>query len=120
MIADTLQRVVFSKVAILSNNNAVLLLEEPEANCYEPYILEITNEVKNDNGGNQFFIVTHSQYVIDELLRDNESRNDTNIYLVGSENGETKIKLLNRDNNEDVFERGLNVFFNYQTLWDEN
>ena len=120
MIADTLQRVVFSKVAILSNNNAVLLLEEPEANCYEPYILEITNEVKNDNGGNQFFIVTHSQYVIDELLRDNESRNDTNIYLVGSENGETKIKLLNRENNEDVFERGLNVFFNYQTLWDEN
>ena len=70
---------------------------EPSSNLFNSLIVELLNE-----------------------LRDNESRNDTNIYLVGSENGETKIKLLNRENNEDVFERGLNVFFNYQTLWDEN
>ncbi len=120
LVSDTLRRLFFYKTAMLTNSNAVLLFEEPEANLFEPYMLEMTNNIKDDSRGNQFFIVTHNQYVVSELLRDSESRNDTNIYLVGSEDGETKIKLLDRDRNDDVFLRGLNVFFNYQSLWEEN
>lgn len=120
MIADTLQRLIFYKTAIQTNSNSVLLFEEPEANCYEPYILEITNAIKNDKNDNQFFIVTHSQYVIEELLRDEESRNNTNIYLVGLDNNETRIKLLSPEVSKEVYQTGLNIFFNYQSLWDEN
>ncbi len=120
VVSDTLRRLFFYKTAIQSNSNSVLLFEEPEAHCYEPYILEITNAIKNDKNNNQFFIVTHSQYVVDELLRDEESRNDTNIYLVGLENNETKVKLLNPEVSKDVYQTGLNIFFNYQSLWDEN
>jgi AAA15 family ATPase/GTPase len=120
MTADTLRRLIFHKAAVMSNRNSVLLFEEPEANCYEPYIMEITNAIKNDKNKNQFFIVTHSQYVIDELMRDEESRNDTNIYLVGLENNETKVKLLSAEASKDAYQTGLNLFFNYQTLWDEN
>lgn len=120
MTADTLRRLIFHKAAVMSNKKSVLLFEEPEANCYEPYIMEITNAIKNDKNENQFFIVTHSQYVIDELMRDEESRNDTNIYLVGLENNETKIKLLSAEASKDAYQTGLNLFFNYQTLWDEN
>ncbi len=120
MLADTLQRLFFYQAAIYSNKNSVLLLEEPEANCYEPYIMEITNAIKNDKNDNQFFIVTHSQYVIDELMRDEESRNDTNIYLVGLDDNETKVKLLSAEASKDAYQTGLNLFFNYQTLWDEN
>jgi AAA15 family ATPase/GTPase len=120
MIADTLQRLIFYKAAIMSNRNSVLLFEEPEAHCFEPYILEFTNNVKYDENDNQFFIVTHSDYIIKEFLRDEESKENTNIYLVNNVDGETKVKLLNKKNNEDVFEFGMNIFFNFESLWETN
>jgi AAA15 family ATPase/GTPase len=120
LLADTFQRILFYKAAISSNQNSVLLFEEPEAQCYEPYILEITNDIKRDKSKNQYFIVTHSDFIIQEFLRDEESKNDTNIYLVNSENGKTVIKLLSRESNEDVYEYGLNSFFNFENLWETN
>ncbi|MFK7058996.1 AAA family ATPase [Flavobacterium oreochromis] len=120
MIADTLQRLIFYKAAIMSNENSVLLFEEPEAHCFEPYILEFTNSVKYDKNDNQFFIVTHSDFIIQEFLRDEESKQNTNIYLVNNVNGETKVKLLEKDKNEDVYELGMNPFFNFETLWENN
>lgn len=120
MIADTLQRLIFYKAAIMSNRNSVLLFEEPEAHCFEPYILEFTNAVKYDENDNQFFIVTHSDYIIKEFLRDQESKENTNIYLVNNVDGETKVKLLDKDKNEDVFEFGMNIFFNFENLWETN
>ena len=120
MIADTLQRLIFYKAAIMSNENSILLFEEPEAHCFEPYILEFTNSVKYDKNDNQFFIVTHSDFIIQEFLRDEESKNNTNIYLVNNVNGETKVKLLNKDKNEDVYELGMNPFFNFENLWENN
>ena len=120
MIADTLQRLIFYKAAIMSNENSVLLFEEPEAHCFEPYILEFTNAVKYDENDNQFFIVTHSDYIVKEFLRDEESKENTNIYLVNNVDGETKVKLLNKKNNEDVFEFGMNIFFNFESLWESN
>jgi AAA15 family ATPase/GTPase len=120
LIADTLQRLIFYKAAIMSNENSVLLFEEPEAHCFEPYILEFTNAVKYDENDNQFFIVTHSDYIIKEFLRDEESKENTNIYLVNNVDGETKVKLLDKKNNEDVFEYGMNIFFNFESLWETN
>ena len=119
-IADTLQMLIFHLAGSLTNRDSIILFEEPEAHLYEPYILELTNRLKYDKQRNQYFVVTHSQYVIDELLRDEESRNSTNIYLVGIEGDSTTVKLIESKKNGDVFERGLNVFFNYQNLWDEN
>lgn len=120
MIADTLQRLIFYKAAIMSNKETVLLFEEPEAHCFEPYILEFTNDVKYDENDNQFFIVTHSDFIIKEFLRDEESKENTNIYLVNNVNGETQVKLLEKDKNEDVYEYGMNVFFNFESLWETN
>lgn len=120
MVADTLQRLIFYKAAIMSNENTVLLFEEPEAHCFEPYILEFTNGVKYDDNDNQFFIVTHSDFIIKEFLRDDESKENTNIYLVNNIDGETQVKLLEKDKNEDVYEYGMNVFFNFESLWETN
>ncbi len=120
MIADTLQRLIFYKAAIMSNKETILLFEEPEAHCFEPYILEFTNDVKYDENDNQFFIVTHSDFIIKEFLRDEESKENTNIYLVNNVNGETQVKLLSKEKNEDVYEYGMNVFFNFESLWETN
>ena len=120
LIADTLQRLIFYKAAIMSNENTVLLFEEPEVHCFEPYILEFTNSVKYDKRDNQFFIVTHSDFIIQEFLRDEESKQNTNIYLVNNVNGETKVKLLDKKKNDDVYEYGMNAFFNFESLWENN
>lgn len=120
MIADTLQRLIFYKAAIMSNKNSVLLFEEPEAHCFEPYILEFTNSVKYDKNDNQYFIVTHSDFIIQEFLREEESKLNTNIYLVNNVDGETRVKLLEKEKNEDVYELGMNPFFNFETLWENN
>ncbi len=120
LIADTLQRLIFYKAAIISNKDSVLLFEEPEAHCFEPYILEFTNSVKYDENDNQFFIVTHSDFIIQEFLRDEESKLNTNIYLVNNVDGETKVKLLDKNKNDDVYEFGMNAFFNFESLWESN
>ncbi|MET3538201.1 ATP-dependent nuclease [Chryseobacterium limigenitum] len=120
MIADTLQRLIFYKAAIMSNQNSVLLFEEPEAHCFEPYILEFTNEVKYNEHNNQFFMVTHSDFIIQEFLRDEESKNNLQIYLVNNVEGKTEVKKLDKEKNDDVYEYGMNVFFNFDSLWENN
>ncbi|WP_346984172.1 AAA family ATPase [Chryseobacterium sp. POE27] len=120
MIADTLQRLIFYKAAMMSNYDSVLLFEEPEAHCFEPYILEFTNEVKYNKNNNQFFMVTHSDFIIQEFLRDEESRNNLQIYLVNNVDGKTEVKKLDVDKNDDVYEYGMNVFFNFDSLWENN
>ncbi len=120
MIADTLQRLIFYKAAIMSNQNSVLLFEEPEAHCFEPYIMEFTNEVKFNENNNQFFMVTHSDFIIQEFLRDEESRENTQIYLVNNIDGKTEVKKLNAEKNDDVYEFGMNLFFNFDSLWENN
>lgn len=120
MIADTLQRLIFYKAAIMSNQDSVLLFEEPEAHCFEPYILEFTNEVKFNENNNQFFMVTHSDFIIQEFLRDEESRNNLQIYLVNNVDGKTEVKKLDAEKNDDVYEYGMNVFFNFDSLWENN
>lgn len=119
-IADTLKRLVFYKTAIMSNHDSVLLFEEPEAHCFEPYILEFTNEVKYNENNNQFFMVTHSDFIIQEFLRDEESRNNLQIYLVNNVDGKTEVKKLDAEKNDDVYEYGMNVFFNFDSLWENN
>lgn len=120
MIADTLQRLIFYKTAIMSNHDSVLLFEEPEAHCFEPYILEFTNEVKYNENNNQFFMVTHSDFIIQEFLRDEESKNNLQIYLVNNVDGKTEVKKLDAEKNDDVYEYGMNVFFNFDSLWENN
>lgn len=120
MIADTLQRLIFYKTAIMSNQDSVLLFEEPEAHCFEPYILEFTNEVKYNENNNQFFMVTHSDFIIQEFLRDEESKNNLQIYLVNNIDGRTEVKKLDAEKNDDVYEYGMNVFFNFDSLWENN
>lgn len=50
-IADTLQRIIFFKAAIASNDNSVLLFEEPEAHAFPPYMAKFTQDMihKKDN-----------------------------------------------------------------------
>ncbi|WP_326982247.1 AAA family ATPase [Chryseobacterium sp. MYb264] len=120
VLADTFRRILFYKAAILSNEESVLLFEEPEAYCYEPYILEFTKEIIHNKNKNQFFIVTHSDFIINELVNDLETKEKINIYLTNfSKERGTEVKLLKKYK-EDVYDYGMSVFMNFESLWEEN
>lgn len=108
-IADTLQRIMFYKTAIASNENAILTFEEPEAHSYPPYISKITTDIIYSES-NQFFITTHSPYVLNELLEN--KKDDLAIYLVDFKNGETYVRGLAKEEIDEVYKFGVDLFFN--------
>ncbi len=110
-IADTLQRLIFFKAAIASNTNSILLFEEPEAHCFPPYIAHFTQDVI-DAETNQFFIATHSPYVLNDFLED--TKIDLAIYMVDFQDGQTVVYRLSDEELDEVYSYGIDVFFNYE------
>ncbi len=115
-IADTLQRVIFFKTAIASNKDSIILFEEPEAHCFPPYIRHITQEIINSES-NQFFIATHSPYVLNDFLE--YQRDDVAIFMADFKDGQTVIKRLTDSEVNDVYEYGIDLFFNSELFTDE-
>jgi AAA15 family ATPase/GTPase len=112
LLADTLQRLFFYKAAIYSNRNSVLIFEEPEANMFPPYIKKLTTDILFDKT-NQFFLATHSPYVLDELIL--EAGEDLSVYLVDYKDGETIIHHLSREDLSEIRQYGVDLFFNIES-----
>ncbi|MBP6066033.1 AAA family ATPase [Bacteroides sp.] len=108
-IADTLQRMMYYKTAIASNENAILTFEEPEAHSYPPYVSKITTDIIYSES-NQFFITTHSPYVLNEFLEN--KKEDLAIYLIDFEDGETSVRGLTDEEIDKVYQFGVDLFFN--------
>ena len=117
LIADTIQRLIFYKTAILSNKDKVLLFEEPEAHMFPPYIKKFTSDVIFDET-NQFFIATHSPYVLSEFIE--EAAEDLAVYVVDYNKGETVIKRLTENELLEVAQYGVDLFFNLESYLDKN
>ena len=112
-IADTLQRIIFFKAAIASNENSIILFEEPEAHCFPPYITHIRQEII-DSESNQFFIATHSPYILDTFLEND--RNDLAIFMADFKDGQTVIKRLTDAELNDVYEYGIRFIFQFRAI----
>jgi AAA15 family ATPase/GTPase len=112
-IADTLQRIIFYKTAIASNNNSVLLFEEPEAHSFPPYMTHITQEMihKTDN---QYFITTHSPFILNDLLEN--AQDELSVFMVYYEGYETKTKQLTHEELNDVYQNGVDLFTNSESF----
>ncbi|WP_291529196.1 AAA family ATPase [Bacteroides sp. UBA939] len=115
-IADTLQRIMYYKTAIASNENAILTFEEPEAHSYPPYISKITTDIVYSES-NQFFITTHSPYVLNDFLEN--KKEDLAIYLIDFKNGETTVKGLSEEEMNKAYSLGVDLFFNAEIFLTE-
>lgn len=112
-IADTLQRLIFYKAAIQTNEKTNLIFEEPESHMFPPYIKRFASDVVLDKNENQFFIATHSPYVLDAVLEEAKP-DEVSIYLVDYKNGETIIKSLKDNDIEEIRSFGVDLFFNIE------
>ncbi|MEO6328182.1 MAG: AAA family ATPase [Ginsengibacter sp.] len=113
LLADTLQRLFFYKTAVLTNRNSVLLFEEPEAHMFPPYISKFTNDIVYDENKNQFFITTHSPFVLNDFM-DNLKNDELSIYIVSykKENGETQIHKMSKEDMHEAYQFGYDFFMN--------
>lgn len=113
-MADTLQRIIFYKTAIASNQDSILLLEEPEAHSFPPYIAHLTQEMVH-SVSNQFFITTHSPFVLDDLMQN--ARQDLAVFILNWKNGETIAQKLTDEQLEDVYQYGVDLFTNIEAFF---
>jgi len=117
LVADTLQRIIFHYAAIYSNENSVILFEEPESHSYPPYIADLSYKII-DSATNQFFITTHSPYLLNTLM-ENTPREDLSIFVATYKNYETHVQKLTDQDFSDIFNNGVDLFFNLRWFDDE-
>lgn len=110
-LADSLQRLIFYKAAIESNRHKVICFEEPEAHTFPPYISSIVNDIIAGDT-NQFFITTHSPYVMSALLE--SAGNDLAVYVVDMESNETVVKRLSDTQLQKAYDNGMDMFYNIE------
>lgn len=110
-LADSLQRLIFYKAAIESNRNKVICFEEPEAHTFPPYISNVINDIISSDS-NQFFITTHSPYVMNSLLECAGA--DLAVYVVDMKNNETVINRLSDTQLQEAYDNGMDMFYNLE------
>lgn len=114
-LADSLQRLIFYKAAIESNHRKVLCFEEPEAHTFPPYISNVVNDIILSED-NQFFITTHSPYVMSSLLE--SVGDDLAVFVVDIENNATVAHRLSDQQLQDAYDNGIDMFYNLEAYID--
>lgn len=112
-IADTLQRIIFFMTAVSSNDNSVLLFEEPEAHSFPPYITHITQEMIHKKN-NQYFVATHSPFILNDFLEN--SLDELAVFMVHYENHETKLRKLSDSDLHSIYQNGVDLFTNSESF----
>ena len=117
LLADTIQRLFFYKAAILSNQGVVLLFEEPEAHMFPPYISKLTSDMMFDKNNNQFFITTHSPYVLNDFMEELKD-DELAVYLVSykKETVETVIDKMSKEEMHEAYQFGYDFFLNMENF----
>ena len=110
-ISDTLQRIIFYLAAIETNQDSVLILEEPEANTFPFYTKYLAETIALDES-NQYFIATHNPYLLLSLVEKTKT-SEVAVFITYLENYETKLRPLAEEELSEVMDLNTDVFFNF-------
>ena len=97
-----------------------VFLEKPEENLFPPtqqILMKSLLRFVNLEKGNTLFISTHSPYILDILL-ERETYDFGLFYIQSTENGSV-VKTATEADVQDMFESGVDAFFNIERLGDE-
>lgn len=97
-----------------------VFLEEPEENLFPPtqqiLMKTLLNQINQQNG-NTLFVSTHSPYILDVLLE--REQYDFGLFYIRSAEGGSEVKTATEADVQDMFEGGVDAFFNIERLGDE-
>jgi YD repeat-containing protein len=115
LVSDTLQRIIFYLVAMETNENSVLVFEEPEAHAFPYYTKYLAERIALDKAKNQYFIATHNPYLLLSIL-EKAHKDDVGVFVTYFEDYQTKVKLLSEKELSDIMDLGIDIFFNIERL----
>ena len=113
-ISETIQRVIFYNMAIKSNKEAILLLDEPDSNTFPFYTKFLGERIALDEN-NQFFISTHNPYLLLSLI-EKSLVSSINVCLVEMKDYQTKVTVLTEKQVSTVLDLNSDIFFNFPNL----
>ena len=114
-ISETLQRVVFYVLAIESNKNSIIVLDEPESNTFPMYTKQLAEMIALDGNENQYFIATHDPYLLNSLVSKTPVQ-DLAVFVTKMENYLTNAYLVNESDLAAVLDKGLDIYFNLNKI----
>jgi hypothetical protein len=112
LVADTLQRLMFYLTAIKSNTNSTLLFEEPENHSFPNYINLLADNIAKSTD-NQFFITTHSPYLLRTLLEETP-KEDLAIFITTYKDHQTHLHNLTDTEVSELLNYNIDLFYNYE------
>jgi len=110
LVSDTLRRLAFYLVALETNKDSIILLEEPEAHSFPFYTKYLAERIALDET-NQFFISTHNPYFLLSVL-EKTPQNELGIFITYFEEYQTKVRQLSETERDEFFDLDASVFFN--------
>ncbi len=114
--SDTIQHIVLYQTALLSNTNAVIFFEEPEAHSFPFYTKQFAESISRTTN-NQFFISTHNPYFLLTLIEKTPIE-ELAVFLVKMAQDETQIKSISEKMLQKALDYDIDVFFNLDELDD--
>lgn len=116
--SETLRRILFYRLALETNQNSVLLFDEPEANTFPMFTKLFAEQIAADDRGNTFFLTTHSPYLLGSLI-EKTPKEELAVVLCHMENFETKARVLSQNEVQSLLDLGADAFFNLDRLTEE-
>jgi hypothetical protein len=102
LTSDTLRRIIFYTIAIVSNRHSVLVFEEPESNAFPYYTKYLGERIALDET-NQFFIATHNPYLLSAVIEKGR-KEDVQVFVTHFKDYQTKVKPLTGDEVSELME----------------
>ena len=118
LLSETLQRIIFFLTILHSNENSIIAFEEPEAHAFPYYTKFLAESIALDDRGNQYFISTHNPLFLMRIL-EKAPEEEVNVFITYLENFETKVRLLAKEQKEEILDLGESIFFNLEKLLPE-
>jgi len=109
--SETLRRMLFYRLAAETNRKTILLFDEPEANTFPMFTKLFAEQIAADDHGNSFFLTTHSPYLLGSLI-EKTPKVELAVILCRMENFETKAKVLEQSEVQELLNLGADAFFN--------
>lgn len=112
--SETLRRIAFFMAVLETNQGAILLLDEPEANTFPFYTTYLAERIALDET-NQFFLTTHNPYVLGALVAKTPAR-DLAVFVTTMDAYQTRLTPVTDQGLTRILESGPDAFLNLERL----
>ena len=101
---------MFYITAIESNKNSVIIFEEPEVHSFPPYVKAMAHRIV-DSEENQFFISTHSPYLLQTLIRELDE-SQLSVFITYYKDYQTCVRQLTPEELQEAEDLSIDLFYN--------